>query len=354
MLRLAAAVLVCLATLGTSCAKGHDNTVKDEVGGTTYQPEELRRLGFLDTGPLLLAADGAGFHSDVRAGFTAVTVPSDVKFDVEDSWTIFPGMENVYGFQFSRTLDDRQFYVRLDLRTGEGADQTFRWRMDAPHPEISDELNPSPDGSVLLITVYSGAPFAYGAPQAYAPDAGWHEAAIDARGHLWVHPDLEPAVAVDTGEAIDTSVMREIEWWPVRVPYPDLETLCGTQPYCYLISKGGMYLPFPMAGEITCTSRSDGLTVTLSATAGDLTLEFDVGLGDNGVGHVMTDCTDVLRLRSFEDELPRAFAARAREASTGRLLDIVVSAEGRLYVGDSTDHLRCPPCKEGHPVGEQF
>ncbi len=164
------------------------------LGSAASEPTELERRGYLDAGPLLLA-DNADFHSDGRAGLTAVTVPSDVEFDVEDSWTIFPGQESVYGFQFSRTLAGRQFQVRLDVRTAGGADQTFRWRTDAPHPEISDEANPSPGGSMLLITVYSGASFLWGAPQVYAPDAGWHEAAIDAYGHLWLHPHLEPAVA---------------------------------------------------------------------------------------------------------------------------------------------------------------
>ena len=348
--------LMLMPLTGCDRASGPRAAGSESDAEATSEQVELKRSGYIDTGPLLLAADGAGFHSDVRAGLTAVTVPSDVEFDMGDSWTIFPGKESVDGFQFSRTLDDRQFHVRLDVRTSEGADQTFRWRVDAPHPAISDEANPSPGGSVLLITVYSGASFLWGAPQVYAPDAGWHEAAIDAHGHLWLHPHVEPAVARDTGEAIDTSVMRELDWWPVRVPYPDLETLCGTRPYCYLISKAGMYLPFSMTGEITCAPGNDGFgpTATLSATEGDLTLEFDVGLGDDGFGHVRTDCADVLRLRSFEGELPAARTARAREASTGRLLDIVVSAEGRLYVGDSTDHLRCPPCKEWLPVGEQF
>lgn len=339
-LRLAAAIVLALATLGTSCAKGHGKTANEE--SSNVQRAELDRLGFLDTGPLLVAPDGAEFRSEVRSGLTAVTVPSDVEFDEHGSWTIFPSMEGVYDFRFTRTVDDRHFYVALYLYDAEGDGQTFRWRMDAPRPEISDEINPNSD-SVLVVTVYSGAPFVLGLPPVHAPDAGWHRAAIDAQGHLWIHPHAERAVALDTGEAVDTSAMREIGWWPARMPYEDFVTLCGTPPNCYVISKGGMYLPFSMAGEITCTPRSDGFSVMLSATEGDLTLEFDVGLYDN-FGHITAGCAEVLQSRSLDGELPVAFAARAREASTGRALDLVASADGRLYVGHPTDHLRCPPC----------
>jgi hypothetical protein len=129
-------------------------------------------------------------------------------------------------------------------------------------------------------------------------------------------------------------------------------TLCGgPELACFVISKGGMYLPFSMSGDITCTPRTGGFgpSATLSATKGDLTLEFDVLLDDDGVGHVRANCADVLRSQSFEGELPGAYAARARDASTGRLLDLVASSDGRLLVGDSTPHLRCPPCAVDYP-----
>lgn len=342
---IAALVAIVLFT-GLHSALVTDGEYPIRLGSAASEPTELERRGYIDSGPLLLA-DGADFRSDVRAGLTTVNVPPDVEFDVEDSWTVLPTIESAYDFRFSRTLDDRQFYVWLHVTDAEGDDQTFRWRIDAPHAEISDQVNPSPDDSVLFIQVYSGAPFVLGLPPQHAPDAGWHEAAIDAHGHLWIHPHPESAIALDTGEAIDTSGMHEIEWWPVRMPYSDLMTLCGgSEPGCFVISKGGMYLPFSMAGEMKCAPRSDGfgLAATLSATKGDLTLEFDVGLGDDGFGHVRTNCADVLQSRSFEGELPAARTARAREASTGRLLDLVATADGRLLVGDSAPHLQCPPC----------
>lgn len=53
------------------------------LGSAASEPTELERRGYIDSGPLLLAADSTGFDSDVRAGLAAVTVPSDTRIELE-------------------------------------------------------------------------------------------------------------------------------------------------------------------------------------------------------------------------------------------------------------------------------
>jgi hypothetical protein len=80
----------------------------------------------------------------------------------------------------------------------------------------------------------------------------------------------------------------------------------------------------------------------LTATDGALLLEFLARQAGES-------CTDVLSERIKSEDGVGAWLVQARDAATGRPLDIVTGFDGRLYVGDAGTRLRCSPCAVESP-----
>ena len=363
---LAVLVVLALATLGLACDGGSDQKAVDRLAAaaeasTAFDGDDLQRLGFFDTGALLRAPDWE-FESLVRAGLTVVRAPGGTRFVDGNGWApseltfITRGLRRL-----AAEFDGRPYYMSLYFCDKEdycaANPLRFEWRADGEEVEIVSEA----DSVTIMLQVYSGTSAAWvsGLPPPVNPDGGWHQIVVDRRGHVWIHPRSEAAVAIDTGEATDLAGMRELGWWVDRPT--DMMTLCGLGERCSVTSKGGLRLPSPPSGDVVCAPHPDGSGLLFAVERDGLLLEFAVAREGRNCSALFVVNSDGPSLefnveregrRSSEDSARRervgtpvrAFRVRASESESGRPVDIVASADGRLFAGDATAQLSCPPC----------
>lgn len=366
---LAVLVLVALVTLGLACAGGSDQEAVDRLAAAAeasaaFDADELRRLGFFDTGAVFRAPDWE-FESLVRAGLTVVRVPGGTRFVDGNGWAPSELTFRTHGLRrLAAEFDGRPYYMSLYVRDWEDPRAAnapeFEWRSDDEEIEIVSEA----DSVTIMLQVYSGTSAAWvsGLPPPANPDGGWHQTVVDRRGHLWINPRPEAAVAIDTGEAVAVSGMQELDWWVDRPP--DMITLCGLGETCSVTSKGGLRIPSPPSGDVVCAPHPDGFGLLFAVERDGLVLEFNVRQEGRSCNELVVVNADGPFLefnveregrRSSEDSARRervgtpvrAFVVGASESESGRPVDVVSSADGRLFAGDATVQLSCPPCVFG-------
>jgi hypothetical protein len=165
-----------------------------------------------------------------------------------------------------------------------------------------------------------------------------HRTLLASDGHLFLDPrDLPGSTAMNwlTGEAINVASLRQIGDLPLANGKA-IRNDCYELELCSVQYDNGAAVPSPLAGVLRCIKdqrgddgfllEAEGLSLRLGAGGG---YDFDGGECDRAV--------------AVGDALPRAEYLSIRAfAGDGSPLSLVVTHDGKLYVGTVRLHLACP------------
>ena len=362
--------LILLVFGVTACSGGTEAKIETidasaMTNPTAFSGDDLAQLGFFNTG-LVLDAETT-FESLVRPGLTVVQVAGDLRLPFADGpWR--PDIRPTQSFGFSAKLDHRSYHIEIKLRDAEGnypprdADGDYALSFEYDGDSIIQVRNKDVGPFQLFLTANSSLDSEPRFPSWVPPGLGaWHRVIVDTSGAIWLESRPRAGsgglIAATTGEAISVAPLESVglafwAWGTNSDQQAAFLFTCGiahkNEGRCYVHSRSLLTVALPplIDGRLTCRLDPDPQLprrfFIVSLETPKWTLEL-LGVVDF-LGDDLDACPDLAE--SLHGGLPiplKGRAIRARDAD-GNLADLVVTLDGRLFVGNAETSLTCPPC----------